>query len=181
MGGASILTNKILTGYSAWLYTSYLGLDGYSLDTSLWTKTDYDKLQFGIWAGMIDATITSNLKAAVGASNAEQQWGQTTGNPVAAYTDAQLDAIGIGTVDFENSTWAGYSSGDSSDGKYANTGNILVLNMWGQVPYNNPTNPGNAQDQLGYDPSQGQPPIPEPISFIVWGLMGLCGFVGTDG
>ena len=179
MGLESVLTNRTLTGYSAWLYSMYLGVDGYSLPTkftssTLTDKVKSDRLQFGIWAGMITEPpkdYSGTIKSLVGSSTAEQEWGKSTGNPVAAYTDDQLHDIGIGREDFKNSTWAGYASGDESNGKYGNTGNILVLNTWGRIP----SGTGNAQDQLGYNPDYGAPPVPEPISFVVWALIGLCG------
>jgi len=185
IGGDSLLTNRTLTGYSAWLYTRFLGADNYSkLNTSGWGTTQYDKLQFGIWAGMIRDDGVSTIKSLIGSSTAEQQWGQPTGNPVGTYAATDLDAIGIGPADFANATWAGYGAdntltADRLNAKYLATGNIVVLNMWGQVPTANPTNPGNAQDQLGYDPDYGAPPVPEPISFVVWALIGLCGCVGV--
>jgi len=187
----SIRTNRGLSGYDAWLYTMFRDEDGWQLPVALTNslltlKQQDDVLQYAIWAGMVgnnsdypsSGTPPSASSANIGNAKAEQQFGVVSSylpamnNVVAlnggALTDAILHTYGIGLYDFERSTWgvaAGYTD------PYSYLGKVRALNLTGlDFP--------SAQDQLGFDYTlQGTPPVPEPMSLIVWSVLGMCGCV----
>jgi hypothetical protein len=117
--------------------------------------TAYNMLQYAIWCGM-----TSTLYGAVGVDGDEQTFGVYNSYMLTSYTAEALDTAGIGPTSFGNSGWG------------IKFGYVRVLNMYD-------LGGGNAQDQLGLVQDLGAPPVPEPVSFIVWFLIGLCGCIAA--
>jgi hypothetical protein len=150
IGVQTIHTGNYLSPYTAWVYTKY------STDTTFHDYVvDHEKfnlVQKAIWAGMVQ-----NVGDAPGSAGSE--YAKYTSTPFASI-QTSLGNIGISLADFASSGWSGF-------------GDVKVLNMVGPVPSTK-----DSQDQLAIIPSEGTPQVPEPMSVIVWSLLGLC-FVGT--
>jgi hypothetical protein len=168
----SMMTNRNLSGYTAWIYTMFRGEDEqWQLPEyfNTMTKQSYDILQYAVWAGMTRGTPSSTSVGAGGddSTKAEQTFGQWNSYLQASWTEGDLHEIGLGLADFEASGWGtdeGYSD------PYTYLDKVRVLNLTGDFE--------DAQDQLCFaDGESIDPLVPEPISFMVWSLIGLsiCG------
>jgi len=182
LGYASVRTGRGLSGYTAWLYTMARGHDLWQLPSEMGTidATDTQYLQQAIWAGMLGTKQGSTY----------ENWGvgraTTTGQPydgaefaISAWTE--YAARGISFADFLLSGWDGEATGLSPGTKatttdqiskmMSHTGDVVVLNMY--------TLDGvDAQDQLGLTLGDGDPPVPEPATIVIWSLLGMGSWLG---
>jgi hypothetical protein len=176
IGIKSVLTNRTLTGYSAWIYSMFRNDDGFNLPVAITgdggiTTTEYNALQYAVWAGMVKKD--NGGSGIVGGTDAEQHVGDSNSYLGRGWTWDQLDALDISYSDFLASSWAGAGSNEAA--KLAEVGNVQVLNLYGYNStkkwYDCP-----AQDQLGIIPGQGQDHnVPEPAALIIWSLLSLSG------
>jgi hypothetical protein len=150
IGVQTIHTGNYLTPYTAWVYTKY-STDA-TFRSNVDTGTEYNLVQKAIWAGMV-----KNVGDTPGSVGSE--YAKYTSTP---FANIQIDLgnLGISLANYASSGWSGF-------------GDVKVLNMVGPVPHTT-----DSQDQLALIPSEGTPQVPEPMSVIVWSLLGLC-FVGT--
>jgi hypothetical protein len=163
IGYQTVETNWTLSPYTAWLYTNFSNHTMPANWTKLITASDslynptlaYNVLQYAVWAGM----TKPGGGGSVGASDAEQQFGVTNGYLYAGWSASDLDGYGIGPTSFASSGWSGFHD-------------VVVLNLYDSNNY-------KSQDQLAIIPGHGGPPGPEPISLVIWSLLGLCVGIAT--
>jgi hypothetical protein len=196
----TVRTDRELSGYTAWLYTMARDHDLWQLPSEMGTGTagaiigtDTQYLQQAIWAGMLGTEQGSTFTNwGVGRLNdVVPKIGAPTGG---AHDGAEFEISnwaeyanrGISFADFLASGWNGEVTGLSPgealpvdttarnliiSAMMSHTGDVVVLNMY--------TSDGFlAQDQLGLTNGDGNPPIPEPATIIVWSLLGAASWLG---
>jgi len=167
-------SNKLLTGYSAWVYEKFLDLsinvtDSTQTLTNLFsaygvsTKNALNAFQDAIWAGVITKEAAINASN-VGSKN-NSEYGAQYGKDY-NLENSTLVALGINLTAFQNdSQWHGASYAE----KLANVGDVLVINIH--------TGSNMGQDQLIQIITNGHQndPVPEPAGFVIWSLLaGVC-------
>jgi len=149
---ASVKTGRYLSPYDAWLYTNFRA----NTMPTAWLNLEANEATRVTAYNMLQYAIwcgmTSTLYGAVGVDGDEQTFGVYNSYMLTSYTAEALDTAGIGPTSFGNSGWG------------IKFGYVRVLNMYD-------LGGGNAQDQLGF--------IPEPMSLIVWSVLGLCGCIAV--
>jgi hypothetical protein len=183
VGGTGLFSyhsSKQLSGYSAWIYSMFRNIDKNDGTNTKWglptqitsggiDGAEYNVLQYAIWLGIV-ATGDVIGSADVGGSGAEQQIGKKNGylniNDNVLTWSVLNTNYGIGIEDFIASGWGGSNP-------YNDRGQVVVLNMYSaKDSYNNQH---LAQDQLGIVPPETQHLVPEPVSFVIWILLGAVG------
>lgn len=103
----SYASDMLLTGYTAWIYSMFREIDGWTLPNEILSDgisgEEYNHLQNAVWAGMVGSS------GVVGGSDAELSislWGQ-------------YETLGIGYSDFLSSSW----------GTLADLGSVRVMHM----------------------------------------------------
>jgi hypothetical protein len=170
IGTQSVNTGRVLSGYSAWVFTKFESLNlplsgvsgaapgGYSWASVL---NDY---QNAIWAGMVDDGHL--VPAAVGSAD-HSEYGSYTGQSL-ALDSTEFTDIGI--------SWAEYVA--NTGGDLGHTGSVAIIQIQGV------THPGDGytygQDQtVLFDSGQmSQDPVPEPTSLAIWAIAGGLGAAG---
>jgi hypothetical protein len=173
IGDFSYRSSKQLSGYSAWIYSMYRNIDNWVLPTQITTGgltgAECNVMQYAIWLGLVetDGVIGS---ADVGAYGAEQRIGKQNDYLHIGYHDLTWPILhtnyGLGIEDFLASGWGG------SD-PFNDRGRVVVLNMYTAKDHYDCQH--LAQDQLGIGPPELPPPVPEPVSFIIWSFLGAAG------
>ena len=171
---------KKLTGYTAWVYSKFLGLnvsvaDGFPATapaTGMSWGTAMNLYQNAIWAGMVKVDTNGNIDGVVGDANSEQQLVGFTTSP-SAYPDYY--ALGIGYNNFLASDWGG--STDPSDKlNYLGGYQVLIINPTSESGSNLPF----GQDQVFFigEGMNIESAVPEPATLIVWSLLGAASWLG---
>jgi hypothetical protein len=198
----SMLTNRELTGYSAWLYTMYQGYLAHPSSGAWNTPGNWNlppdilsllgtpaapgttanvikannMLQFGIWAGMVRENGTGVGGGPINddAKKAEITWGEAGQGGVGPYYNSHYSGNPVGTyLDDYGLGTADFNA--SGWGGLDELGDVWILNIYGGNSFN--TNPANrAQDQIAIVPGLRQEDnVPEPATLIIWSLLSLSG------
>jgi hypothetical protein len=166
-------TGRYLTGYSAWVYTTFRATytsGGLPLDPNdghgALSGNDANLYQNAIWAGVVGKT-GGNFDAVGGATS---EYAAFYGSALTNW--APYDGIGISYQNFLASGWPG-AVGTDEQAKLRNLGSTKVLNIDDGTHY-------WGQDQivmLGGGNNENST-VPEPASVLIWSAIGLLTLVG---
>jgi hypothetical protein len=149
IGLTAQLSNRPLGTFAAWLYSRFLGVGGTLTGFNAADPLDVNAVQRGIWGGgdAVDAAY-----------------------PGMGYTSAQINPY-INAAQHDAALLASLKTQYDSDVAnflWAGTGDIFIMNLVRKstgLP---------AQDQLVRIPPITQPPVPEPLSLVVWSMLAAC-------